>query len=265
MSQRTAVITGAAGGLGRALAAHLAAQGYALALADVNAERLNQVCRELETPEARVFAIPTDVSSADAVEALCVRSFEALGHVDLLINNAGVLVSGNSWEIAPEVWQRTLNINLWSVVHAHRAFVPRLLAQGSGHIVNVASMAGIAVGPYLAPYTVSKQGVVSLTETLALEIAAAGLPLKVSVVCPGPVATGIASGLTEASAAGVAQMNGFLRAGIEGGTPAEAVAERILTGVAAGDFWILPHPEAADAATRRAAGIAGNIAPALPW
>lgn len=261
--QKTAVITGAAGGIGRALAHALAAQGYGLALADIDAAALDAVRAALAHHGQPVITVPTDVADAEQIAGLCEASFARLGRVDLLINNAGVLATGRCWELAPEAFRRVLDINLWSVIHALRCFVPRMAAQGTGHIVNVASMAGLAVGPWLAPYTISKQGVVALSEGLAMELEAAGLPLGVSVVCPGPVATGIAAGLAGAAQQEVDQMNGALRHGIAAGMTPEAVARHILDGVAAGRFWILPHPEAALAARARAQNIATGNAPAF--
>ncbi|TPQ39181.1 MULTISPECIES: SDR family NAD(P)-dependent oxidoreductase [Cupriavidus] len=261
--QQAAVITGAASGIGCALAQALAAQGYALALADIDANALEAARAALAGQGATVIAIPTDVSDAAQIEHLCEESFRRLGRVDLLVNNAGILATGRCWELEPEVFERVLRVNLWSVLHALRNFVPRMAEQGSGHIVNVASMAGLAVGPWLAPYTLSKQGVVALSEGLLLELQAAGIPLGVSVVCPGPVATGIAAGLGGTAQQEVDQMNGALRNGIAAGMTPDAVAQRILDGVSAGQFWILPHEQAAQAALVRAQGIAAGKAPAF--
>jgi NAD(P)-dependent dehydrogenase (short-subunit alcohol dehydrogenase family) len=261
--QQAAVITGAGSGIGRALAHALAAQGYALALADIDADALEATHAALAGQGAIAIAVPTDVSDLRQMEHLCAEAFLRLGRVDLLVNNAGVLATGRCWELAPEVFERVLRINLWSVLHALRCFVPRMAAQGSGHIVNVASMAGLAVGPWLAPYTLSKQGVVALSEGLALELQAAGLPIRVSVVCPGPVATGIAAGLDGAGPQEVNQMNGALRSGIAAGMTPDEVARVILDGVSAGRFWILPHEQAAHAALARAQGIAAGSQPAF--
>lgn len=259
----TAVITGAAGGIGRALAHALAKQGYALVLADVDATALDRVHGDIEAYGHPVASLRTDVAVASQVEQLCAFSFAQLGHVDLLVNNAGVLATGPCWELDTRVYERVLNVNLWSVIHALRAFVPRMGQQGQGHIVNVASMAGLAVGPWLAPYTISKQGVVALTEGLALELQASGLPLKVSVVCPGPVATGIAQNLPTHEQNNVSHMNHALRTGIAQGISAEEMALHILAGIAAGDFWIVPHSEARAAAKARGERIAQGEAPSF--
>lgn len=259
----TAVITGAAGGIGRALAHALAKQGHAVVLADVDAAALERVHAEVAAYGHPVASLRTDVAEASQVEQLCTFSFAQWGHVDLLINNAGVLATGPCWDLESRVYERVLNVNLWSVIHALRAFVPRMGQQGSGHIVNVASMAGLAVGPWLAPYTISKQGVVALTEGLAMELQASGLPLKVSVVCPGPVATGIAQGLPTQAQDNVSHMNHALRTGIDAGMTADEMALHILAGIAAGDFWIMPHEEARAAAKARAERIVQGEAPSF--
>ncbi|MCO5397352.1 SDR family NAD(P)-dependent oxidoreductase [Ralstonia soli] len=259
----TAVITGAAGGIGRALALALAKQGRALVLADVDAAALERVQAEAAGYGHPVACLRTDVADASQIEQLCAFSFETLGHVDLLVNNAGVLATGPCWDLETRVYERVLNVNLWSVIHALRAFVPRMSAQGHGHIVNVASMAGLAVGPWLAPYTISKQGVVALTEGLAMEVQASGLPLKVSVVCPGPVATGIAQNLSTEAPGSVSHMNHALRTGIAQGMTADEMAQHILAGVAAGDFWIMPHDEARAAAKARVERIVQGEAPSF--
>ncbi|MGT2510910.1 SDR family NAD(P)-dependent oxidoreductase [Cupriavidus basilensis] len=148
---KTAVITGAGGGIGRALAHALAAQGVALVLADKDADALLRVHGELAHHRQTIEVQQTDVAQAAQVEQLCARSFALLGRVDLLFNNAGVLATGACWELDTAVFERVLNVNLWSVIHSLRVFVPRMAAQGSGHIVNIASMAGLAVGPGLRP------------------------------------------------------------------------------------------------------------------
>ena len=260
---RTAVITGAAGGIGRALAHALAKQGHALVLADIDAAALAHVQTEIEAYGQPVASLRIDVADASQIEQLCAFSFGRLGHVDLLVNNAGVLATGPCWELETRVYERVLNVNLWSVIHALRAFVPRMRQQGQGHIVNVASMAGLTVGPWLAPYTLSKQGVVALSEGLALELQAAGLPIKVSVVCPGPVATGIAQNLSTEAPGGVSHMNHALRTGIAQGMTADEMAQHIVAGIAAGDFWIMPHDEARAAAKARADRIVQGEAPSF--
>ncbi|WP_077037667.1 SDR family NAD(P)-dependent oxidoreductase, partial [Pelomonas sp. KK5] len=236
-----AVVTGAAQGIGRALARALAGEGARLVLADIDEAGLAALQRELGDDKA--LALRTDVSRADDIERLRDAAQKRFGRVDWLFNNAGVLPGGrNCWELDASQWQRALDINLGGVLHAVRAFVPLMVRQGGGHIVNTSSMGGLLVGPWMAPYTVSKHGVTVLSESLQLELAAAGLPIKVSVLCPGAVATGIAAGFAADADTAAGQFAGGLKQALAThGMAPEEVARRALDGVAAGRFWLLPH------------------------
>src|SRR5579885_2688083 len=154
---RVAVVTGAASGIGRALAERFAAAGMKVVLADVEQGALASAERALASGGARVLAVPTDVSKASDVEALAQRTLEAFGAVHVVCNNAGVSVGGLAWEVTLADWEWILGVNLWGVIHGIRTFVPILLRQGEeGHVVNTASMAGLVSGPGLAPYNVTK-------------------------------------------------------------------------------------------------------------
>lgn len=249
MAQRrfdgVAVVTGAASGIGRGLAQALALEGAQLVLADVDAAALVEIGDSLVAGGAQVAALRTDVSQLGDIERLRDLALERFGRVDWLFNNAGILLSGNSWEIGADAWQRALDVNLSSVVHATRAFVPLMIGQGFGHIVNTSSVGGLLVGPWIAPYTVTKHGVTVLSEALYLELKAARHPVKVSVLCPGPVNTGIARDLKADPASAAGQLAGALQHMLveHGMSPAE-LARFALDGVAAGRFWLLPHPDA---------------------
>ncbi|MDH4039584.1 MAG: SDR family NAD(P)-dependent oxidoreductase [Gammaproteobacteria bacterium] len=245
-----AVVTGAAGGIGRALARQCVAEGMQVVLADLQPDPLHSLAAELAAAGASVIAVPTDVARADQVAALAETAFAQCGRVDLLFNNAGVLISGYSWERPIADWQWILNINLMGVVHGIHSFVPRMLAQNSpGHIVNTSSVAGLLASPLMGPYTVSKQAVVALTETLHYELQGIGALLKTSVLCPGPIATGIAdSGLGRspghtASPDANAQFMGFLRAGIAAGMAPADCADRVFQGIRQEQFWIFTHDD----------------------
>ena len=189
---KVAVVTGAASGIGRALAGKCAALGMKVVLADVEESALWQAEYELQVSGAQVLAVRTDVSQADEVEALAKITFETYGAVHLLFNNAGVGAGTTVWESSLADWQWVLGVNLWGVIHGVHFFVPRMLAQDSeGHIVNTASSAGLVSSSGLGIYKVSKHGVVTLSETLALELAAHGSKLKASVLCPEFVNTRI--------------------------------------------------------------------------
>jgi len=250
---RTAVVTGAASGIGAALARRCAREGMAVALADVDESGLEALRKELEEGGTRCLAQRTDVSKGADVEALAERAFTELGGVHLLFNNAGVVVSGLSWERSEDDYRWVLGVNLWGVIHGIRAFVPRLIEQEEpAHIVNTASIAGLSAGPMLGPYTVSKHGVVGLTETLHHELAMVAPEIHVSCLCPGGVATGIMQAdrnrpdeLGEAAARNDLEtvMEETLAAGIPEGMPPATLAEKVFEAIRADRFWILTHPE----------------------
>src|SRR6516164_1440114 len=189
---KVAVVTGAASGIGRALAEKSAQEGMKVVLADVEESALWQAEYELQVSGAQVLAVRTDVSQAGEVEALAKITFDTYGAVHLLFNNAGVGGGTTVWESSLADWEWVLGVNLGGVIHGIHCFVPRMLAQGSeGHIVNTASSTGLVASSGLGIYKVSKHGVVTLSETLACELAARGARLKASVLCPEWVNTRI--------------------------------------------------------------------------
>src|SRR5204862_7300470 len=150
--------------------------------------------KELREEGAEVIAVVTDVSKPESVEALAQRTLDTFGAVHVVHNNAGVATSGLIWECTVADWRWVLGVNLWGVIHGVHTFVPIMLEGGDeGHIVNTASAAGLTSPPFLGPYNVTKHGVVTLSETLARELALQQSKIKVSVLCPGFVTTGIAN------------------------------------------------------------------------
>ncbi|GHO99399.1 short-chain dehydrogenase [Reticulibacter mediterranei] len=189
---KVAVITGAASGIGRALAERCAQEGMKVVLADIEEQALLQASQDLAAQGAQTLAIPTDVSQAEEVETLARKAFETYAGVHLLFNNAGVGAGQTAWESTLADWQWVLGVNLWGVIHGIRSFVPRMLeSRAEGYIVNTASMAGLTSGPGLSVYMASKHAVVSLTETLYHELTLSGASIGVSVLCPGFVKTHI--------------------------------------------------------------------------
>lgn len=187
---KVAVVTGAASGIGAALAQRFAREGMRVVLSDVEQGALDLTAGALAAAGATVLAVPTDVSDAAQVTALADRTWETFGGCDLLCNNAGVFVGGKLWERSLNDWRWLLGVNLWGVVHGIHAFVPRMLAQDrEGHVVNTASLAGLISSPFLGVYNVSKHAIVTLSETLHHELALVNAKLKVSVLCPGMVNT----------------------------------------------------------------------------
>lgn len=191
---RTAVVTGAASGIGRALAGRFATAGMNLVLADVEEPALASAGEELVADGARVLTVPTDVRRAADVEALLEASLAEFGRVNVLCNNAGVAgpFGLSVEELAVEDWEWVLGVDLWGVIHGTRVFVPHLLSHGDGHVVNTASLAGLTTGAVInAAYHVAKHGVVALSECLYHDLAARGSTVGVTVLCPGFVPTRI--------------------------------------------------------------------------
>jgi NAD(P)-dependent dehydrogenase (short-subunit alcohol dehydrogenase family) len=239
-----AVVTGAASGIGRGLAQALAREGARLVLADVDAAGLAELGDQLQAGGTALVVLRCDVGRSDDIERLRDTALERFGRVDWLFNNAGILLSGSSWEIEAAAWQRALDVNLSSVVHAVRSFVPLMIRQGFGHVINTSSIGGLLVGPWIAPYTVTKHGVTVLSEALYLELQAARAPVKVSLLCPGAVNTAIASQLKADPDSAAGQLAGSLQRLVEHGMSTDELARFALDGVAAGRFWLLPHPVA---------------------
>ena len=247
---RVAVITGAASGIGWAIARRCATEGMRLVLADVEEPALQRAAETLAGDGARVLALPVDVAEREAVQRLAARSFEEFGAVHLLCNNAGVAIDGPIWRAAPADWRWLLGVNLWGVVHGIEAFVPRMLAAGEeGHVVNTASIAGLISGSGLGVYKATKHAVVSISETLDAELRELGSRLRVSVLCPGFVRTRIAdSGRNRPAERGRdpaprdAPEDAMQRA-VEAGSSPETVADALFDAVRDERFWVLTHPE----------------------
>ena len=194
LTGRTAVITGAASGIGLALAERAAREGMSVVLCDVEATALEKARAAVAAGGTKVAAHRLDVSNEGEVEAVATKVFAEFGAVHLLCNNAGVINRQKAaWEHSTADWQWLLAVNLWGVVHGIRAFVPRMLAGGEeGHIVNTASMAGLVTGGMgSAVYDATKHAVLSLTESLYRDLIVRQDRVSASVLCPGAVTTNI--------------------------------------------------------------------------
>ncbi|MEM8697426.1 MAG: SDR family NAD(P)-dependent oxidoreductase [Pseudomonadota bacterium] len=237
-----AVIAGAANGIGAGLARYAATRDMRLVLADWDGEALEQFAEGLP---GDVVAVRTDVRDEAQLAALAETAFDRFGAIDLLFNNAGVLASGQSWDIDAETWQRSLDINIGGVVNGIRAFVPKLIAADRpARIVNTSSVGGFLAAPLMAPYSATKFAVVAITEALAGELAAIDSKVQVSLLAPGPVKTGLmANNAPEAAAAFMAALRAMAER--NGMTPNE-FAPLVFAGIERGDYWIVPQPEALD-------------------
>ncbi|MBO2457702.1 SDR family NAD(P)-dependent oxidoreductase [Actinomadura violacea] len=266
-----AAVTGAGSGIGRALAVRLAREGVSLALADIDAEALDETERAL-SPGTSVITQVTDVGDEESVRAFADRAFAALGEVRLLFNNAGVYMGGRTWTRPAADFEWTLRVNLWGILHGIRAFVPRMIEQGGeGHIVNTCSVAGLFVGPGAAPYTVSKWAAFAATLSLAQELALENSPLRVSALCPGGVQTriheserGRPASLASEPGEDSAFMGEMIAQTVADGIPVEKVVEATLSAVREGRFLVLTHPEYEPGLAEQAAAFATGRLPRMP-
>jgi NAD(P)-dependent dehydrogenase (short-subunit alcohol dehydrogenase family) len=263
-----AVVTGAGSGIGAALARAFSAAGCAVVLADIELAALEQVACSLD---GDVQAVVTDVSDSAAVEHLADVAFGRFGAVHVLCNNAGVSTFNPMSAQTLDDWRWVLGVNLWGVIHGVHTFLPRLLALGQpAHIVNTSSLAGILSGlPQLGPYNVTKVGVVAISETLRSELALAGAPVGVSVLCPGstesrilecdrnrPAALGQEARLPEGEAFREAVRAGFRAPGAR---TANQVAAQVLEAVRVGHFWIVTSGEMNDLVRSRGQEIVASL------
>jgi NAD(P)-dependent dehydrogenase (short-subunit alcohol dehydrogenase family) len=187
---RTAVVTGAASGIGLAVVEAFVGEGMRVVMADVDGESLETQASRLSDQGADILAVSADVTDPDAVESVGRAAIERFGNLHVAVNNAGVVTGGNSWELTLQDWHRVIDIDLWGVIHGIRTFVPLILRSGEeGHVVNTASMAAVLPRGRLGPYTVAKHGVLGLSDVLRAEFEAMGAPIGVSVVMPGMIKT----------------------------------------------------------------------------
>lgn len=265
---RVAVVTGAASGLGRAMAERFAAEGLRVVVADIDGDGVHAVAAALSEAGAEAHPAVTDVSLADDVERLADTSFERFGAVHVLCNNAGVVKNARAWALTVDDWNWVLGVDLWSVIHGIRAFVPRMIAQGEGgHVVNTASMTGLLPMPKLAAYSTAKSGVVALSESLQLDLQAEGADIGVSVFCPGFIATRITESARNrpgSLAESAPSAPGPRTAAAARPTmTAEEAAEQVVDAVRTGRFWILTHPDYRVVIQQRAAGIGTDARPVV--
>lgn len=233
-----AVITGAGSGLGRAFALEIAGRGGRVLVADIDEGGARETIRLVEAAGSQAFFTRCDVAKPAEVEALVGEADRVLGGVDLLINNAGVGVGGKADAIPLADWEWIMGINLWGVIHGCRAFIPKFRQQGGGHIINIASAAGLLCAPEMAPYNVTKAGVVALSETLAAEVKEDHI--NVTVVCPTFFRTQI---VNKGRIHGVKDNGMVDRLMDRASVQADGVAKMAVDAVSAGQLYALPHSD----------------------
>jgi NAD(P)-dependent dehydrogenase (short-subunit alcohol dehydrogenase family) len=273
LRDRVAVITGAASGLGRALAKRCAREGMKLVLADINEVSLEQARTGLAGTQ--LLTVGCDVSKAHDVQRLAQVAIESFGAVHVVCNNAGVATLGAVWENTEADWQWSLGVNLWGVIHGVRVFTPILLAQNDeGHIVNTASVAGLIAPPGMGVYNTTKHAVVALTETLFHDLAAKTSQVKCSVVCPAYFASGIADSERNRPAdlrsdrpktpEDLAREANLRKAIQSGKLSADDIADAVLEAVRDERFYVLTHPRIKPAIELRMRDILDGRNPTSP-
>ena len=290
LAGRTAVITGAGSGMGRAFALRFAAEGMTIVAADIQPDALAATVAELASAGYETAGIVTDVADPDSVQRLADAAFDRFGAVHLLCNNAGVegYLDGPIWAATARDWEWTVGVNFWSVVNGIRAFVPRMLADGGpGHVVNTCSMTAVVSAGNM--YAITKHAVLALTEVLAADLAKRDAPIGVTALCPGIIATNLFRGsrnrpaaLREddadaqtARAAGLPpdrdaqagrEVRERMHATLAAGMPPAEVAAQLVNAVRAGTRYLLtdhdwdPRIQARHESVM--AGAAGPLAPA---
>jgi NAD(P)-dependent dehydrogenase (short-subunit alcohol dehydrogenase family) len=229
------VVTGAGSGLGRALCLYLAQRDARVIVSDVSSASAEETAKMMRGGEAVV--VPCDVAVASEVERLADETYKRIGGVDLLVNNAGVAVAGQVGEVPLADWEWILGVNLRGVIHGCHYFIPRMRKNGGGHILNVASAAGLLSGPMMAPYNVTKAGVVALSETLRADLA--GDHIGVSVLCPTFFQTNIGE-----SGRGAEHLKPVIAKLLAAGKlSAGDVARLAIEGCERNDLYIAPHAD----------------------
>jgi NAD(P)-dependent dehydrogenase (short-subunit alcohol dehydrogenase family) len=265
LAGRTAVVTGGASGIGRALVDRFAADGMNVVVADVDEEGLAATVAALEGAGHRALGVRTDVSRLEDLRALGDAAIDAFGAVHVVCNNAGVVIGGRVEELTEDEWRWVVEVDLWGAIHGVRVFLPLIEKAGEGHVVSTASTSGLVAPPFIAPYSVAKAGVVMLMEALRRELEARHSPIGASVLVPGPVNTALVASPrnrpddlrhrsdTPEGRAFSEQSGVYLATtGIE----PDHVARLVVDGIRANRFWILTHPEWQEVLQRRVAAIA---------
>jgi NAD(P)-dependent dehydrogenase (short-subunit alcohol dehydrogenase family) len=270
---KVAVVTGAASGLGRAMACAFAAEGMHVALADVDEGGLRETQERVRSHQVHSFTMRVDVSRGSEVEKLCNQTLSELGGAHLVCNNAGVSPLGAVWENTSADWQWILGVNLWGVIHGVRAFTPHLIAQNEGHIVNTASVAGLISPPGSGAYNVTKHAVVALSETLHHDLRSRNSAVGVSVLCPAYVPTRITESErnrpadlpSSAKSRETLAREAMLRKAVTAGkVSADQVAQVVVAAVKEERFYILTHPRIKGAIQARMDDILEERAPRNP-
>ncbi|MEC9088668.1 MAG: SDR family NAD(P)-dependent oxidoreductase [Actinomycetota bacterium] len=257
---KVAVVTGAASGMGLAMAHTFANSGMKVVLADIEDDVLKQVTTELNEAGHDVIGVRTDVSKLEEVQALAERTLQKFGAVHVLCNNAGVGVGAPVGNTSIADWKWTLDIDLWGPIYGVETFLPLIEEQGEGHINSTASMAGLYAGASLGAYNVAKHGVVALMASLERDLRWRDSKVRASVLCPGPINTNIVDSERNRDPDDAARHTDseqgqkfwdFLTRTLATGMDPAEVGPMVLDAIVNEKFWILTHPEMGEIAVNQ--------------
>jgi NAD(P)-dependent dehydrogenase (short-subunit alcohol dehydrogenase family) len=256
LKNKVAVVTGAASGIGAAIAERCAYEGMKVVLADIDDESLASTERVLKSTGVNTLSVICDVSKESDIRSLAEKTLEAFGEVQLLFNNAGVAAGTVLWENTAADWQWALGVNLWGLINSTKTFVPIMLKQNNEcHIINTASIAGLTASPGNGIYSVTKHAIVNFSETLYYELKLANSQIDVSVICPGFVRTRLMDSERNRPielrnspesinySPRKQMIDQMLRDGVMKGIPPEQVAEYVFDAIQKKKFYILTHKE----------------------
>jgi NAD(P)-dependent dehydrogenase (short-subunit alcohol dehydrogenase family) len=267
---QVAVVTGGGSGIGRALCEAFAAQGMNLVIADIDQTALGRAVEQIQRQGVSAIGRVVDVSDGQAVHALADGTLEEFGRIDVIVNNAGTVGKCLPvWEFEDVEWEWILGVDLWGVIHGVHAFVPHLVAQGHGYVVNTASVAGLETIALLAPYAAAKHAVVSLSETLWTDLQDRAPGVGVTVLCPGPTYTRL---MTEGGRSRPEHLRPKVDAGIAPQkNPAtfsasstamcqpEQVAEATIEAMRRNQLYLAPNPGSIDRIDRRLSRLRADV------
>ncbi len=240
-TEKVAVITGAASGIGAGLAEHAASLKMRLVLADVETSGLTKSWSDPNNS----LVLRTNVAEFEDVNALAEAAFERFGRVDYLFNNAGLLRSGRTWELGASDWENSHRVNVGGVINGIRAFVPRMISSGQeAAVINTASVGGFFSSPLMAAYSSTKFAVVAITEALEHELRDLGSQVRAAVLAPGPVKTSLLSTTAQSDSSElIAKMIDMTA---KRGADPVSIAKFTFKALEDRQFWIVPQPESLD-------------------
>ncbi|MEM7141858.1 MAG: SDR family NAD(P)-dependent oxidoreductase [Actinomycetota bacterium] len=275
LSGKTAVVTGAASGMGRAFANRFARAGMNVVLSDIEEPVLAEAVDEVAAHGTRAIGQITDVGKAESVDELGARAFDEFGSVHVVCNNAGVAGGVGGPDFIDEAnWRWVIDVNLWGVIHGHRVFLPHMIENGEGHVINTASMAGHLPGH--SAYSATKWAVVGITQGLYHQMYREKTGVGVSCLCPGFVRTGIIDSERnrpeEAAPPALYEptpqeefATTFIREMVNSGRPPEEVAEMVHDAVVNDTFWIFTDLEMVSGLAEKHDSIMENRNPSSDW